>query len=456
MYSSVVIRPLEEHDAEISYKWRNDAEVWKHTGSRPNIEITREIELQWIQKAIADESCRRFAIICDDNYVGNVQLTSITSTSAEFHIFIGEKSFWGKGLAKQATYQILHYAKEELKLNNVFLSVKKDNISAVQAYLRTSFKISSEEVDGWIKMSCDLAILQPPMLSVFVMVYNHEKYLEKCLQGILMQKCNFNYNIVVGDDCSKDKSREILLNFQKKYPGKFKLFLNNTNIGAQKNQDLVFKNCEGKYIAMCEGDDYWTNPLKLQKQVDFLEANQKYSICFHSVTIDNLILNSKYPEKAAEGRDYTIDELLLTKTAHTVSFVFKKEFLNINLFLNENIFAGDVFLILMMADSGFVFGMIDDMAIYRIHSMGISNFDAERLGIVHHKRFINQYIFFKKTFNTLEKKAVNLKIVDHCMTVAQYYLKRRELQALKYVALALYYRPDLISKGFGKLIKYNA
>jgi glycosyltransferase involved in cell wall biosynthesis/RimJ/RimL family protein N-acetyltransferase len=451
---SVVIRPLEKYDAEISYRWRNDSDVWKHTGSRPNREITREIELQWIQKAIADESCRRFAIVCDDTYVGNVQLTSITSSSAEFHIFIGEKSFWGKGIAKQATYQILHYAKEELKLNNVFLSVKKDNISAVQAYLRTSFKISSEEVDGWIKMSSDLEILQPPMLSVFVMVYNHEKYLEKCLQGILMQKCNFNYNIVVGDDCSKDKSREILLNFQKKYPGKFKLLLNNTNIGAQGNQDLVFRNCEGKYIAMCEGDDYWTDPLKLQKQVDFLEKNEEYSICLHGVKINDVIRESERITEFSNSMELSKEKILTFNFIHTVSFVFRRKFLKMEILNNKNTFGGDRLLLLLMVEMGKLYFIKDIMATYRIHEGGISNSYKQQSVVTYNMHFIKQYIFIKNNFKS-QKKVTLLKISDHYMTISLHYYHKRNIKALFYFIKAIFYRPELIFKGIKKIFSWK-
>lgn len=128
---------------------------------------------------------------------------------------------------------------------------------------------------------------EPFLVSVFVMVYNHEKYITECLDGILMQKCNFNFDIVVGEDCSTDNSREILLDYQNRYPGKFKLLLHETNIGAAKNQMEVFKNCTGKYIAMCEGDDYWIDPFKLQKQVDFLETNEDYVLIHSDIFLKN-------------------------------------------------------------------------------------------------------------------------------------------------------------------------
>ena len=283
----VLIRPLKISDAQISLKWRNDPKIWELTGSKPKQKITHEIEHDWIQKAIADQTTRRFAILVDDVYVGNIQLTDIIEyDTAQYHVFIGNRNYWGKGVAKLATYQILHYAKVVLGLKNIFLRVRKENLSAIKVYEKNGFKTVNEK-EGWIKMNCDISQLEKTTASVFVMVYNHEKYIAECLDGILMQKCNFNFDIVVGEDCSTDNSREILLDYQNRYPGKFKLLLHETNIGAAKNQTEVFKNCKSKYIAMCEGDDYWTDSIKLQKQVDFLEANEDYVLIHSDVFLKN-------------------------------------------------------------------------------------------------------------------------------------------------------------------------
>ena len=124
-----------------------------------------------------------------------------------------------------------------------------------------------------MKLENKLNQTNPLTVSIFCMVYNHEHFLIDCLDGFLMQKCDFDFDIVVGEDCSTDKSREILLDYAKRFPGKFKLILHDENVGATENQRIVLENCTGKYIALCEGDDYWTDPLKLQKQVDFLEEN---------------------------------------------------------------------------------------------------------------------------------------------------------------------------------------
>ncbi len=138
----IYIRPLKREDALTSYKWRNDPDIWKFTGSKPDRKITDDIELDWIRKVMKEENSKRFAICLkrNDKYLGNVQLTNIKDGVAEFHIFIGEKKYWGKGIATEATKQILGIAKYKLNLNEVYLFVKSENIAAVKAYQKIGFK----------------------------------------------------------------------------------------------------------------------------------------------------------------------------------------------------------------------------------------------------------------------------------------------------------------------------
>ena len=284
---NILIRPLCIDDAAVSYKWRNNPEIWKHTGGHYSTEITEQIESDWLKATLGDETKSRFAILVDHEYVGNVQLTDIqVNDTAQFHIFIGNQAYWGKGVAKEATYQILVYAKEVLKLRSVFLEVKAENIAAVKAYEKNGFLVTDSKND-FLTMLCKLEDLPAPVVSIFCLVYNHEAFIGQTLESFLMQKTNFTTQIVIGEDCSTDGSRRVILDFAKKYPGKFKLLLHNTNIGALNNQQVVFEHCDGKYIAMCEGDDYWTDPLKLQKQVDFLESNPDFSVSFTNTAIVN-------------------------------------------------------------------------------------------------------------------------------------------------------------------------
>ncbi len=148
----VTIRPLQEHDAHISVKWRNDPEVFKYTGNTYKTIISIENELEWIRNVIVKNQVGRdfrCAIEVDGIYVGNIYLTGIENGAAEYHIFIGDKNYWGKGVAKQASVLILKYAFETLRLNTVYLEVNKRNIVAFLLYQSLGFLVVSEKSDSY-------------------------------------------------------------------------------------------------------------------------------------------------------------------------------------------------------------------------------------------------------------------------------------------------------------------
>ena len=148
---NVRIRPLKEQDAYTSVKWRNDPEVFKFTGNIYNHKITFDNELEWIRKVTANPTDYRCAILVDEVYVGNIYLTDIKEGTAHFHIFIGDKSYWGKGVAKRASLLILEYAFNVLNIKEVLLRVRNVNTSAYNLYLRLGFK--DVKVDGiWTLM----------------------------------------------------------------------------------------------------------------------------------------------------------------------------------------------------------------------------------------------------------------------------------------------------------------
>ena len=148
---NVFIRPLQESDAYTSVEWRNDPEVFKYTGNTYDHVITIESELEWIRKVVANHNDYRCAILADGVYVGNIYLTDINEVSAHYHIFIGNKKYWGKGVAVKASQLILDYAFNELRINTVRLRVRKENTSAVKLYRKLGFK-DVETEDKWIVM----------------------------------------------------------------------------------------------------------------------------------------------------------------------------------------------------------------------------------------------------------------------------------------------------------------
>ena len=161
----IYIRPLCEADADVSWRWRNDSEVWRYTGGQPDRVITPQLEHDWIQRALTDATCKRFAICLSekDQYIGNVQLSDIDTNAgtAEFHIFIGERSVWGRGYGTLATQQMLKYAKDIMGLRSIFLFVNEANIPAVHVYQKLGFVFGNEfeqKPNGRMrKMKLDLA-----------------------------------------------------------------------------------------------------------------------------------------------------------------------------------------------------------------------------------------------------------------------------------------------------------
>ena len=147
----VTIRPLEEQDAYTSVQWRNDPEVFKYTGNTYDHEITIDSELAWIRKVMANHNDYRCAIITDGVYVGNIYLTDIDCGSATYHIFIGDKNYWGRGVAREASRQIIDYGFKDLKLDKIVLEVKRQNKRAIKLYLSLGFVILSEG-DEWVEM----------------------------------------------------------------------------------------------------------------------------------------------------------------------------------------------------------------------------------------------------------------------------------------------------------------
>lgn len=116
-----------------------------------------------------------------------------------------------------------------------------------------------------------------PLVSIFVITYQHANYISECLDGLLMQKTNFKFEIVIGEDCSVDNTRNICEEYALKYSS-INLLPTNKNLGMIPNTIRTHRACKGKYTAFCEGDDYWTDPYKLQKQVDFLETHPDYGL----------------------------------------------------------------------------------------------------------------------------------------------------------------------------------
>jgi glycosyltransferase involved in cell wall biosynthesis len=132
-------------------------------------------------------------------------------------------------------------------------------------------------------------------VSVFILTYNQQDFIANTLESILNQKTNFLFQLVIGEDCSSDNTRQICATYAEAYPLKIKLLPSVQHLGLINNFIRTIKECDGKYIAVCDGDDYWIDPLKLQKQFDFLEARPDFSIVYTGIR--NLYKNGEFKDK---------------------------------------------------------------------------------------------------------------------------------------------------------------
>ncbi|WP_243349656.1 glycosyltransferase [Parabacteroides sp. FAFU027] len=210
-----------------------------------------------------------------------------------------------------------------------------------------------------------------PIVSVCMITYNHEKYITQAIESIVSQKCNFPIELIIGEDCSTDDTRRICIEYQDKYPQIIRLLLPDSNLGVMGNFTETIMESKGKYIALCEGDDYWTDELKLQKQIDFLEANQIYVISYHNSMI--LKGDQFYGKVLTETGNLSPDDIFLGKIIPTQTVVFR----NLKKELPESfkrVFNGDTYLFCWLANQtnkGAYFHSDIKDSVYRHHDGGV-------------------------------------------------------------------------------------
>ncbi|MGE4440331.1 MAG: glycosyltransferase [Desulfomicrobium sp.] len=250
---------------------------------------------------------------------------------------------------------------------------------------------------------------QTPLVSVIVQTFQHAPYIRECLNSILAQKTNFSFELIIGEDESSDGTRQICEEYANQYSDIIRLFLRSREsviyIGnvptGRYNLIENIKAAKGKYIAICEGDDYWTDENKLQKQVDFLENNHNFSSSCH----ETLTLFENNNTGKIYGRDLqctiTAEHTINTSSPfHTSSFMFKKEcFPDIIPHWIFKVFSGDMALFSIISKRGPIGKISEVMSVYRKHSAGLTelkdlkdNFHQNRIILIN---FLNEYHDFK-------------------------------------------------------------
>uniref|UniRef100_A0A831U039 Glycosyltransferase n=1 Tax=Geobacter metallireducens TaxID=28232 RepID=A0A831U039_GEOME len=234
-------------------------------------------------------------------------------------------------------------------------------------------------------------------VSVLIITYNHEEYVAQAIESVLAQRADFDWEVVVGEDCSTDRTRDILLKYRDQFPERIRLLMPGKNQGMMANFMATYAACRCEYVALLEGDDFWTSPLKLQKQVDFLEANANVAACFHNVRVvhepatekDELFLR-KIPKPIL-----SLEDVVTSFCIPTCSAMFRRSLVPElpSWFLDMPM--GDWPLHVLLAERGSIAYLDDVLASYRVHGGGVWS-GQKRLAIldatIRACRIINSYL----------------------------------------------------------------
>lgn len=289
---------------------------------------------------------RRLGLFDDDFYLNKHKSILIAGINPLIHyLFYGYR----EGKNPSADFDQDYYKK-------TYPEVKSSNINPLVHYSLFGIKENKRINDRKI--------------SVIVTSYNHEKYIKDCIDSILMQKGIFDLEVIIGDDSSTDNTRTILEDYQKKYPETITLLPLTDNMGVTKNLQRCLKEASGKYVAICEGDDYWTDPYKLHKQANFLEKRPECSICFNRISIFHDSTDLKNPN---------IHEKL-TKTIYRTSELVSNNFIgNFSCCMYRNdviknlpdelydMYTVDWMFNIACSEYGDIGFLNEEMSVYRIH-----------------------------------------------------------------------------------------
>lgn len=226
----------------------------------------------------------------------------------------------------------------------------------------------------WTEISAPEVLATKPLVSVKMITYNHEAFIAQAIEGVIMQKTTFPLELIIGVDCSTDNTLEVALRYQKLYPDRVRVFYPEARAGAKANSRQTLQACRGKYIAMCEGDDYWTHPEKLAMQVEFLEKHSEIAGTFH----DCFIIDQKNGSKKLRVGDRSIDQepdvasLIRENNIPTGSMVFRNVIpvAQWGEWMSKTA-KGDYMLALLVAQHGLWHYTKPPMSVYRVHDGGI-------------------------------------------------------------------------------------
>jgi len=283
-------------------------------------------------------------------------------------------------------------------------------------------------------------------ISVCLITYNQEGYISQAIESIVNQKTSFSFELIIGEDCSKDNTRQVCEAYQQRYPGLIRLLPSSKNYGMMGNFIRTLNSANGKYIAFCEGDDYWSDENKLQKQVEFLESNTDYTLVGHNY--ERLYKNNtkgKVDRRPEAKNSFVIDDYIKSHFIHINTLLYKKVATVPDWFSSLSV--GDQPLIIYMAQYGKIGYMNDFMSVYRINDESFMSTNKVSQVI---KNFIKDLMVInEKTYHQYEKSfAVRIRIEQLMYSFCTLKYFSKQLVIIKNAAFIIKYRKFIFKDDF--------
>lgn len=271
-----------------------------------------------------------------------------------------------------------------------------------------------------------------PVVSVHMITYNHEPYIRQAIEGVMMQQTDFEFELIIGEDASQDKTREICFEYQKKYPDKIRVLWWHENVlklGGNSRRNMA--RCRGEFIAFCEGDDYWTDPLKLQKQVDVMKQHPDVGMCLcgaeihNSVTSKKVIWNSGvFPVGKMSGElffnlhlqgvsrigVFWDETFLMTATILVRRDLLYKCFEKYDIF-KWRLYLGDTTIWLGISSLSNVYFLKDIVSVYNVHNGGVTQNSGGKVG--RDAMIVRLFYVLKTKIRIMNYKNKKVDVLNH-------------------------------------------
>lgn len=301
-----------------------------------------------------------------------------------------------------------------------------------------------------------------PKVSVMSTTYNHERFIAQTVESVLSQETDFPFEMVVGEDCSTDQTRPILRDLQHKYPQSLRLLLREQNWGRRRNFLDTLHTCTGEYTAILDGDDFWIDPKKLQRQADYLDQHSSCALCFHPVYKqlerppgeDSVAPAPRQPHTPPLVKDtYTAQDLARGNFIATCSVMFRSRLLETLPEWIMDVPAADWPLFMLLAQQGDIGYLPQFMGVYRLHSGGIwsAQSTANRL-----RSNIRTRETIRPSLNPALIPIVDKQIARTHIRLLRTLLKARDLPGAARQAAAIIFSPHvsrkaLLTEGWQKI-----